>query len=332
MPRADDEARPSPDARRGREARSRGEPRDLPPPAPGYTGARREEESALERHTLARAFSCEGIGLHGGAPACVRLLPAAAGSGLVLVRSDLRGAPTIEVGLGNVRGASFATTLGSRSAPAAEIATVEHLLAALACARVDDARIEVDGPEVPVLDGSAAPFCRALADAGVAPTEGRCRSIVIDHPIAVEDGRRRVEVEPACAFSIDVEIDFAHPAIGRQSIACEDVDFELFAREIAPARTFGFVADVESLRASGRAAGASLDNTIVLDDERVMNEGGLRFADEFVRHKALDLIGDLALLGAPLRARVRAQRAGHAMHHRLVAAILARPDDWHWAD
>jgi UDP-3-O-[3-hydroxymyristoyl] N-acetylglucosamine deacetylase len=145
---------------------------------------------------------------------------------------------------------------------------------------------------------------------------------VIDAPISIEDGDRRIAVHPAEAFGIDVTIDFAHPAIGRQRISCDGVTPEWFAREIAPARTFGFVADVDALRARGLARGASLENTIVFDDTGIMNEDGLRFSDECVRHKALDLIGDLALLGAPLRGRVEVVRGGHVLHHRLVMAIL----------
>jgi UDP-3-O-[3-hydroxymyristoyl] N-acetylglucosamine deacetylase len=286
----------------------------------------------LKRHTLADAFSCEGVGLHGGAPARVTVRAAEAGSGLVLVRTDLPDEPAFGVHLEAVRGASFATRLGAVPPSPAEVSTVEHLLAALAGARIDDARIEVEGPEVPVLDGSALPFSRAIEEVGVVPTSGVRRCIALHRSVAIEEGDRRLEASPAPCFGLEIEIDFDHPAIGRQSISYPDMSPEAFARELAPARTFGFFSEVEWLRAQGRAAGASLDNTVVLDDATVMNQGGLRFADEFVRHKALDLVGDLALLGAPLCARVHAVRGGHALHHRLVAAILAAPDAWHWED
>jgi len=220
-------------------------------------------------------------------------------------------------------GASLATSLAAPGRLEAGVSTVEHVLAALAAAGIDDARIEVDGPEVPVCDGSAAAFAEAIAKAGLARAEGERGAIVIRQPIAIAEGERRIEVHPADAFGLDVAIDFAHPAIGRQHIACDAVTPEWFARELAPARTFGFLADVDALRAQGRAAGASLENTLVFDDAGVMNEGGQRFDDEPVRHKALDLVGDLALLGCPLRGRVVVERGGHALHQRLVRAIAA---------
>jgi UDP-3-O-[3-hydroxymyristoyl] N-acetylglucosamine deacetylase len=284
----------------------------------------------VKRQTVAEAFTREGVGVHGGASARVVVRPAPAGSGLVLARVDLPDEPAFGARLDAVRSASFATTLGAAPPSPAAISTVEHLLAALHAAGVDDARIEVDGPEVPVLDGSALPFSQAIAEAGVVPTDGTRRCMVLDEAIAIRDGDRRVEVSPAAGFELHVEIDFDHPAIGRQAISCAEFTPGFFARELAPARTFGFLADVEGLRARGLAVGASLENTVVLDDATVMNEQGLRFRDECVRHKALDLVGDLALLGAPLRARVTAVRGGHALHHRLVGEILARPNAWHW--
>ena len=285
----------------------------------------------MKRGTLAESFVLEGVGLHRGIPARVTVGSAETGAGLTLVRSDLVGAPTWAVHVDRVRGASFATTLGPPPPSEATISTVEHLLSALSAARVDDARIEVDGPELPVLDGSAAPFVEAIAKSGVVSASTTRREIVIDRPIAMmADGDRRVEVVPAPCFGLDVSIDFDHPAIGRQSITLPEVSPESFARELAPARTFGFLKEVDWLHSQGLAAGGSLDNTVVLDDVGVMNESGLRFKDEFVRHKALDLVGDLALLGAPLRALVIARKGGHALHHRLVSAILAQPSSWHW--
>ena len=281
----------------------------------------------MKRRTLAKAFVLGGVGLHGGAPVRVEVKPAAAGAGRSIARVDLAGAPSFPVHLGSVRGASFATTLGLPGPSEATVSTVEHLLAALVAAGIDDARIEIDGPEVPAVDGSSLPFVEALADAGVVSNGESTQPIVVTETIEIVDGERRLSVEPAEVFGIDVEIDFDHPRIGRQHIALPELTPEAFARELAPARTFAFFEEVEWLRSQGLAAGGSLDNTIVLDHDGVMNPGGLRFPDEFVRHKALDLIGDLALLARPLQGRVRATRGGHALHHQLVRAVLERVDD-----
>jgi len=273
------------------------------------------------RHTLAEAFECEGVAIHRGDTVRLAVKPAAAGAGLHFARVDLEGAPLLPARVGSVCDASLATSLAAPGREGVRVSTVEHLLAALAAAGVDDARIELDGPELPVMDGSAAPFAAAIAKAGLRAV-GRARDeIVVREAIVIEDGARRIAVHPHGAFAIDVTIDFDHPSIGRQHIACDVITPPWFAAELAPARTFGFIADVDALRSSGRARGASLENTVVFDDDGLMNEVGLRFPDEPVRHKALDLVGDLALLGAPLRGRVIVERGGHALHHRLVEAI-----------
>ncbi len=288
----------------------------------------------MPRHTLAEPFACEGVAIHSGAPVKLVAKPAGPGDGISFARVDLAPAPAIPARLEAVSGASFATSLAAPGSPAASVSTVEHLLAALATSGVDDTRIELDGPEVPVCDGSAAPFAELISKAGLTHRDAPRREIVIRESIEIEieAGDRRIAVHPSDAFGVDVAIDFDHPAIGRQRIACGEVTPEWFAREIAPARTFGFIADVDALRARGLACGASHDNTVVFDEEGVMNEAGLRFPDEPVRHKALDLLGDLALLGAALRGQVIVEKGGHGLHHRLVAAILDAPSAWTWQD
>ena len=213
------------------------------------------------------------------------------------------------------------------------MATVEHLLAALYALEVDNVRVELDGPEVPVLDGSAAPFVELIRQAGLfAQRESRPRLRILE-PVEVVDGERRISVEPCDEFRVHYAIDFVHPAIRRQEIEVDSVDADTFEREFSRARTFGFLDEVAALREAGLGLGGDLDNTVVLDGDRVINPTGLRFPDEFVRHKALDLIGDLALLGVGLEGYVRVERGGHALHQRLVSAILTQPraSEWHGA-
>ena len=253
------------------------------------------------------------------------LRPAPSGSGVV-VRRRLEGrAVDIPARLECVLGDHRATTLAREGA---EVSTVEHLLAALSVAGIDDVVIEADAPEIPAFDGSAAAFVALLAEAGATEQDQRRAYAVVTGPLAVEEGERRIAVEPAAALSIDYTIDFAQPAVGRQTLSLDRLDAKSFEREIAPARTFGFLEDVDRLRAAGLACGASLDNTVVVDGARVVNPDGLRFPDEFVRHKALDLIGDLALFGMPIRGRVRVERGGHALHHALVRRLEQTPSAW----
>ena len=279
----------------------------------------------MNQQTIAEKVSCTGVGLHTGAPASLTLHPARADSGIVFVRID--GDERIEVPAraSEVSSTELATTLGSGSA---SVATVEHLLAALYGLGIDNVRIEVDGPEVPVLDGSAAPFVYLLRSAGVFTQRRPRRVLEILRPIQVSDGVRSISIEPSRHFDVSYAVDFEHPAIGRQELELHPLAPEVFEVEIAPARTFGFLADVEAMWDAGFALGGSLENTVVLDDQRVMNREGLRFADEFARHKVLDLLGDLALMGVFLQGHVRAERGGHSLHQRLVRAIAEQPDAW----
>ena len=279
-----------------------------------------------DQQTLAEKVTCSGKGLHSGAIVALTLRPGRANTGVVFVRSDLNGAeiPAIP---SSVRSIYRATTLGCGRAT---VATVEHLLAALYALEIDNVRVELDGPEVPVLDGSAAPFVGLIRQAGVfRQREPRAR-LRIRELVEVVDGARRISVHPADHFQIHYAIEFEHPAIRRQEIELASLTAASFEREVARARTFGFLDEVAALRKAGLGLGGDLDNTVVLDSDRVINPTGLRFRDEFVRHKALDLIGDLALLGVALEGAVRVERGGHALHQRLVCAILNQPQATEW--
>ena len=279
-----------------------------------------------QQQTLAEKVTCSGKGLHSGANVALTLLPGRANTGVVFVRSDLGGAEIPAVP-SSVRSIYRATTLGRGDAT---VATVEHLLAALYALRVDNVRVELDGPEVPVLDGSAAPFVGLIRRAGLFSQQQPRATLRILGPVEVIDGARRISVVPADRFRIHYAIDFEHPAIRRQEIVCESLTAASFEREFARARTFGFLDEVAALRKARLGLGGDLENTVVLDSDRVINPTGLRFRDEFVRHKALDLIGDLALLGVGLEGEVRVERGGHALHQRLVSAILAQPHATEW--
>ncbi len=294
----------------------------------------------MQQTTIARAVRWRGIGLHGGQPTAVEVRPAGVDAGLVFVVPGEGGEPDVEMPArpSSVHSTARATTLAapsgesaSGSGPSADdpararIATVEHLLAALFALGIDTARIVVRGGEIPVLDGSAGPFALRLRRAGLrrlaAPR--RVLTVVREHEIRVDD--RRIHVAPDDGLSIDYAIDFDHPCIGRQRLAIERLDAATFERELAPARTFGFAREVESLRSMGLGCGGDLANTLVLGEAGLLNPDGLRFPDEFVRHKIVDLLGDLALLGADLRARVTVEKGGHGLHHALIRALLEVP-------
>jgi UDP-3-O-[3-hydroxymyristoyl] N-acetylglucosamine deacetylase len=267
--------------------------------------------------TVRRAAEIHGVGLHSGAESTVRVLPAPAGHGLVFLRTDLNDA-VIPATHEFIRDSTLATTLARGEA---SVSTVEHLLAALRGLGIDNALLEVDGPEVPILDGSALPFVVALRAAGTAEQKALRGARTLRRPITVRDGDRAILALPARDFRISYAIDFPHPAIGYQAVTLS-VDEKVFATSIAPARTFCMMRDVQAMRASGLARGGSLDNAVVVGDDGVLN-GTLRYRDEFVRHKVLDLIGDLALVGAPLRAHVVVFKGGHHMHATLLRRILA---------
>ena len=275
--------------------------------------------SAVRQRTIAEKISCTGVGLHTGKPVQLTLHPARANSGIVFVRTDLANPVEIPATPASLTSkALLATTLGRGGVT---LDTVEHLLAATYGLGVDNLRVEVDGPEIPGMDGSAASFVFLLRAAGLFEQSAPRLVLRIARPIEIRDGQRRIRIEPARGFRVSYEIDFDHPRIGRQALRDLELTEEKFEREIARARTFGFVGEVDALWRAGRARGACLDNTVVLDASRVLNRDGLRFPDEFVRHKILDLLGDLALLGTRLEGHVRVERGGHALHQKLVAKL-----------
>jgi len=278
-----------------------------------------------QRATIRRAVELAGTGLHSGRPVRMRVLPAPPGEGLAFRCPGATGAVTIPATLASLADGRQATTL---AAGGVRVRTVEHVLAALAMQGIDDVVVDLDADEPPAADGSAAPFVSLLEGAGRRPGGGVRDAVRIVSTVSVTAGAGAISIEPAEAFGVEYEIDFDAAVIGRQTMSIPRLDRATFAREIAPARTFGFHADVDRLRAAGLACGASLDNTVVVSEQGVMNDGGLRWPDEFVRHKVLDLVGDLALLGRPLIGRVRVRRGGHALHHALLQALAARPAAW----
>lgn len=279
----------------------------------------------LSQRTIAEKISCTGIGLHTGEPVQLTLHPARVGSGIVFVRSDLAHPVEIPARRDSVTSTQMATTLGIGDAT---VSTVEHLLSALYSLGVDNVRIEVDGPEVPVMDGSSASFVFLIRAAGFFEQDAPTRRLRIVKPLEVREGDRSLRIEPASELRVSYFVDYAHPAIGRQSLESLTIDGDTFESEIGRARTFGFLQDVEALWRNGLARGGNLDNTVVMDEQRVLNEDGLRWSDEFVRHKILDLVGDLSLIGLPLAGHVIAVRGGHALHTGLVEEILAHPEAW----
>lgn len=286
----------------------------------------------MKQSTIARPVAWEGLGLHSGVPVRVGLVPAPPDSGIVFVRSSTGEEPGVEIPAchRHLRASSRATTLGANPDLAtatgeggreARVSMVEHLLATLYALDIDNVRIRVDAPELPAMDGSALPLVDRVKAAGRELLGVDRVAITLKEPVEIRDGDRWIRAEPARSLGVSYSIDFDHPLIGRQSLEVPEFDAEYFARELAAARTFGFVHEVEALRIAGLAHGCSLENTLVLDDDQILNEGGLRFRDEFVRHKVIDLLGDLALLGAPLHAHVSVEKGGHSLHHRLVRAI-----------
>jgi UDP-3-O-[3-hydroxymyristoyl] N-acetylglucosamine deacetylase len=272
--------------------------------------------------TIQREVSTEGVGLHTGVFGHVRLVPAPVDTGIVFRRTDLDNF-IIEARGENVARVSYATSLMKQGVL---LSTTEHLLAAIYSCGIDNVFINIDSIEVPILDGSAEPFMQMLEQAGVRRLRKRRRYLKVLKPLEVIENGRRIGVYPAEEFRVKCFVDFSHPLVGQQEIEMV-VSQESFRQLLARARTFCFEREIEPLRAMGLIRGGSLDNAIVLTNDGVMN-GPLRFADEFGRHKALDLIGDLALIGLPLHARVEAHKAGHALHTQLVSTLLANPSLW----
>ncbi len=285
--------------------------------------------TASDQRTLKAPISCVGIGLHSGRRISLTLHPAPVGYGIVFRRSDL--GADVPARFDCVVDARLATTLAPTEASACRVGTVEHLMAALTGAGIDNALVEVDGPEPPILDGSASPWLFLIDCAGVAVQSGAPRQVIeVLRPVRVEDGESWAEMGPAGnhdGLELSISIDFTAAAIGQQSASLR-LTAETFRHQIARARTFALAEEVGALRAAGLGRGGSLENAVVVDGGRVINPGGLRMEDEFVRHKLLDAVGDLALAGAMLRARFSAHRPGHALHNRLLRALFADAAAW----
>ena len=278
-----------------------------------------------KQRTLQRVVNCVGVGLHSGRSLSLTLKPAAANSGIVFRRTDLPGSPDIPARWDHVVETAMCTTLGFDKV--VRVATVEHLMAAFAGCHIDNAIVEVNGPEVPVMDGSAQPFVFLIECAGTVEQDQPQTIIEILKPVRVESEGRIAELVPSDTFTVDFEIEFASVAIARQRMKVELVN-GTFNREIARARTFGFVEEVEKLRQLGLALGGSLDNAVVVEGDKILNDDGLRYDDEFVRHKVLDAVGDLTLAGGEFRGAYRGLRSGHQMTNLLLRTLFADPSAW----
>jgi len=287
--------------------------------------------SLWTQRTLKSRIPCVGVGVHSGRRVSLTLLPAPAGHGIVFRRTDLgRDIPAL---YDRVVDTKLCTTIGEGSA---RVSTIEHLMAALAGAGVDNVVIEVDGPEVPIMDGSAAPFSFLLECAGIVALETPRKVVEILRPVRVTEGKAFAELRPfdnsggsvaVPTLDLEISIDFAEAAIGRQTRALR-LTPENFREAVAPARTFALASDINQLRELGFARGGSLDNAVVVDGSKVLNPGGLRMKDEFAAHKLLDAVGDLALAGAALHGRFVADRPGHSLNNKLLKALFARPAAW----
>jgi UDP-3-O-[3-hydroxymyristoyl] N-acetylglucosamine deacetylase len=282
--------------------------------------------------TLRAQVSVAGIGVHSGSPVNVTLHPAEANTGFVFLRTGVRGLKDREItaNFRSVAATEFATVLGDHHGPA--VSTTEHVLSALYGLGVDNAVIEVDGPEIPIMDGSAFPFVEAVEQAGIMTLPEARRFIKVLKPVRINSNGCTGEFRPhPRGLRVETEIDFDHPLIGRQLFAM-DIEPSIFRRELSRARTFGFMRDVQKLWSAGYALGASFENTVVVAEDRVLNAEGLRYVDEFVRHKAVDAIGDLALAGAPLIGAYRSLRGGHKLNHAVVTALMTDPTAWTYTE
>jgi len=275
-----------------------------------------------KQRTLRRPISCAGIGLHSGKKVTLSLKPAAADSGIRFRRSDL-GGQEVPATVDHVGGINHATGLMRDTV---RVDTVEHLLAAFVSLGVDNAVVELSSPEVPIMDGSAAPFIYLIQEAGIKPLSNPRRYLKVLQPISLSRGDKRIALYPSDHFKVTYSIAFDHPMLRHQSRTIRLTE-ESFVEEIAPARTFGFLEEVEMMRQQGLALGGSLENAIVIGDTGVLNNA-LRFDDEFVRHKILDVIGDMALVGHPIIGHLVAHRGGHALHTQFAAHVLEEQESW----
>ncbi len=282
------------------------------------------------QQTILKTATLSGTGLHSGAETTLRIRAADTYQGITFIRKDVTDRD-------NVIPARWDTVIDTRlctvigNAAGVTVGTIEHLMAALRACGIDNAMVELDGPEVPIMDGSSAPFVELIQKAGLKAQTAPRRAIKIMKEITLQDGDKRVTLKPAVGSRFRAEIDFSHPAIGRQTYEVEMLS-DQFVTEIADARTFGFIHEVNALRAQGLALGGSLDNAVVLDQTKVMNEDGLRYDDEFARHKVLDAVGDIYLAGAPIIGLYEAYKPGHALNNQILRQMFATPDAWTYVD
>jgi UDP-3-O-[3-hydroxymyristoyl] N-acetylglucosamine deacetylase len=265
-----------------------------------------------------------GVGLHSGMETTMTIRPAEAGTGIIFHRVDLSPSVSIEARAEHVISTRLSTTIGKSGAV---VATIEHLMAALYGCGIDNAHVDINGPEVPIMDGSAAPFVKGILAAGAKIFAKTRKYLVVNKPVTVTDGEKKISIIPSRFYRISFDMQFNHPVISSQFRGMK-FSQEVFASDYASARTFGFLAEVETLKAHGLALGGSLDNAIVIGDKGILNPEGLRFDDEFVRHKILDSIGDFSLAGNHLIGHIKATKSGHDLNHKLVTALLARKDCW----
>ncbi|MGZ3769496.1 MAG: UDP-3-O-acyl-N-acetylglucosamine deacetylase [Bdellovibrio sp.] len=276
------------------------------------------------QRTIRKKTVVDGIGIHSGDPCTLTFRPAPADTGVYFIRTDLPGTPSLKVSARNVQATSHQTTIGGAEF---SVATIEHCLSALSALRIDNLFVELNGPEIPIGDGSAKDFLNALLAVGLVEQDQPRKYCYITEPIYFSEGEKHAYVVPYHGLRLTVTIDFSHPLIGKQTFDL-DINEQSFTREVAGARTFGFLKDVEALKARGLAKGGSLDNCVVLDTDSIVNPDGLRWKDEFVRHKALDALGDLVTLEMPLMGHVVLYKAGHDVMNKLVKKIWDSPQSY----
>jgi UDP-3-O-[3-hydroxymyristoyl] N-acetylglucosamine deacetylase len=283
----------------------------------------------IHQRTLKTQVKATGVGLHTGVKVSMTLRPAHENTGIVFRRTDLPTAPTVRALASLVTDTRLSTCIEENGG---KVATIEHLMSALSGLGIDNAYVDIDGPEVPLLDGSAAPFVYLVREAGVLSQRAAKRYVKVLKSVELVDGDKRVSLAPHAGFTLDFSIDFDHPVFEKSGKAVKlDFAHTSFVAEVARARTFGFVSEVEAMRKAGLGRGASLDNVIVIDDFRVLNAEGLRFDDEFVKHKALDAVGDLYLAGGQIVGAFAGHKSGHAMNNQLLRKLLADQSAWEWA-
>ena len=286
------------------------------------------DDTRVKQRTPKAVIQATGVGLHSGDKILLTLRPAPVNTGIVFRRTDLEGVPEIPASYKHVSETTLCTSLEHEGV---RVATVEHLLSAFSGLGIDNAYVDIDGPEIPIMDGSAAPFVFLIQSAGIVEQNAPKRFIRIVKPVRVEDEGKSVQFLPYDGYRISFKIEFDHPVFNdKPQTASFDVSSTAYLKEVCRARTFGFLSDYEKLRQANLAKGGSLDNAIVVDDYRVLNEDGLRFDDEFVKHKVLDAVGDLYLLGSSLIGAFEGYRSGHELNNRLLRALIANEDAWEY--